>query len=355
VGTLFYERAVPPRPPRVWYDRRDSAFTTLTASELDWAYLTAAQVVLMAGTAPALSPVLRKTTREIATRVRAAGCLFALDVNYRAKLWSPQEAADYFATLLPLVSILFCGQRDAARLFWALGRTREDRPKTAGSGSGFQPSYSLWDLRGPLRSPITSTGCRACDGWRWWIPSARVMPSPGIPVRLPGRGRSARPGDRQRRGALHCTILGDFAYITRAEVEELLASDDDDNSNAEPGGRLDALCQSGKAGVKVSRICLGMMSYGDKAWREWTLSEDDGTADRSPRGRARREFLRHRRCVLERRVRRSHRAAPQGGLPLPGTSTWWLPRCSTPWGRSRTNEDCHGSTFWQGLTRPCAD
>jgi aryl-alcohol dehydrogenase-like predicted oxidoreductase len=32
----------------------------------------------------------------------------------------------------------------------------------------------------------------------------------------------------------------------------------------------------GKAGVKVSRICLGMMSYGDKAWREWTLSEDDG-------------------------------------------------------------------------------
>jgi 1-deoxyxylulose-5-phosphate synthase len=29
----------------------------------------------------------------------------------------------------------------------------------------------------------------------------------------------------------------------------------------------------GRAGVKVSRICLGMMSYGDKAWREWMLSE----------------------------------------------------------------------------------
>jgi len=32
----------------------------------------------------------------------------------------------------------------------------------------------------------------------------------------------------------------------------------------------------GKAGIKVSRICLGMMSYGDTAWREWTLSEEDG-------------------------------------------------------------------------------
>jgi aryl-alcohol dehydrogenase (NADP+) len=32
----------------------------------------------------------------------------------------------------------------------------------------------------------------------------------------------------------------------------------------------------GSAGIKVSRVCLGMMSYGDKAWREWTLSEDEG-------------------------------------------------------------------------------
>ena len=31
----------------------------------------------------------------------------------------------------------------------------------------------------------------------------------------------------------------------------------------------------GKAGVKVSRICLGMMSYGAKSWREWILSEDE--------------------------------------------------------------------------------
>ena len=32
----------------------------------------------------------------------------------------------------------------------------------------------------------------------------------------------------------------------------------------------------GQVGLKVSRICLGMMSYGDKASREWFLSEDEG-------------------------------------------------------------------------------
>ncbi|MGH8933428.1 MAG: aldo/keto reductase, partial [Egibacteraceae bacterium] len=30
----------------------------------------------------------------------------------------------------------------------------------------------------------------------------------------------------------------------------------------------------GSTGLKVSRICLGMMSYGDPGWREWVLDED---------------------------------------------------------------------------------
>jgi aryl-alcohol dehydrogenase-like predicted oxidoreductase len=31
----------------------------------------------------------------------------------------------------------------------------------------------------------------------------------------------------------------------------------------------------GKTGMKVSRLCLGMMSYGSKQWREWVLEEDE--------------------------------------------------------------------------------
>jgi 1-deoxyxylulose-5-phosphate synthase len=31
----------------------------------------------------------------------------------------------------------------------------------------------------------------------------------------------------------------------------------------------------GRSGLKVSRICLGTMSYGDPTWREWVLSEED--------------------------------------------------------------------------------
>jgi 1-deoxyxylulose-5-phosphate synthase len=31
----------------------------------------------------------------------------------------------------------------------------------------------------------------------------------------------------------------------------------------------------GKTGLKVSRICLGMMTYGTSKWRDWVLDEDE--------------------------------------------------------------------------------
>jgi aryl-alcohol dehydrogenase (NADP+) len=32
----------------------------------------------------------------------------------------------------------------------------------------------------------------------------------------------------------------------------------------------------GRTGLKVSRLCLGMMTYGDPTWRSWVLTEEDG-------------------------------------------------------------------------------
>ncbi|HEX7629505.1 MAG TPA: sugar kinase [Candidatus Methylomirabilis sp.] len=226
IGTLFYERAAPPRPPRVWYDRKDSAFTTLTASDLDWPYLTSARIVLMAGTAPALSATLQDTTRRIAEKVRAAGRLFALDVNYRAKLWSPREAADYFTTLLPLVSILFCGGRDAERLFGLRGepetvaRALQERfgiptvVLTLGSEGAMamadRPYHARRVPRATMVDPV-GAGDAFAGGFLCGYLECGVQRGLDLGAAV---------------GALHCTIVGDFAYVTRAEVEELLGSED---------------------------------------------------------------------------------------------------------------------------------
>jgi aryl-alcohol dehydrogenase (NADP+) len=31
----------------------------------------------------------------------------------------------------------------------------------------------------------------------------------------------------------------------------------------------------GSTGLKVSRICLGCMTYGSKSWRQWVLEEEE--------------------------------------------------------------------------------
>ena len=41
------------------------------------------------------------------------------------------------------------------------------------------------------------------------------------------------------------------------------------------GGSFMQYVNLGNTGMKVSRLCLGMMSYGSKAWRDWVLEEEE--------------------------------------------------------------------------------
>ncbi|RPJ61447.1 MAG: sugar kinase [Acidobacteria bacterium] len=227
LGTLFYEKAVPPRPARVWYDRGGSAFTTLGAGEVDWGYVTSARVVLMAGTAPALSDGLKDLALRIAREAGRAGKLFALDVNYRAKLWSPVDAAEYLSTLLPLTGLLFCARRDADRVLGLRGALEA-------------VARELSEKYGVPRVVVTmgADGSRAfADGVLYrHCPLPRVTPLDPV-----GAGDAFAAGflygyltgGVQRGldwggalGALHYTLPGDFAYVNRAEVAEFLASGD---------------------------------------------------------------------------------------------------------------------------------
>ena len=226
IGTLYYERAAPPRPARVWYDRQGSAFTTMTVAEIDWSYVTAAKIVLMAGTAPALSPTLQETTRRIAENVRAAGTLFALDVNYRAKLWTPDAAANYFSALLPLVSILFCGVRDAERLFRLTGEP-ESIARHMQDRFGIPVVVITSGAAGAI---VVSDQCHHAPR----LPPVSVLDPVGAGDAFAGGFLAGylEGGVRQglkigaAAGALHCTILGDLAYITRTEIDELIALGD---------------------------------------------------------------------------------------------------------------------------------
>jgi 2-dehydro-3-deoxygluconokinase len=81
------------------------------------AVLGAARVLHLTGITPALGEGCRRAWLASARRARAAGAQVSLDVNFRAKLWSPQACREALEAVLPHVTVLFSGLRDLRLLF----------------------------------------------------------------------------------------------------------------------------------------------------------------------------------------------------------------------------------------------
>jgi 2-dehydro-3-deoxygluconokinase len=121
VGTYFVEIAAPPRPTSVTYDRAGTTMALATPDQLDWPAVCDSRVVHVSGITFGISPQGRELASRAAREARERGRLVSLDVNYRARLWPPEEAA---AALLPLaggIDLLLCKLDDARDLFGCAG------------------------------------------------------------------------------------------------------------------------------------------------------------------------------------------------------------------------------------------
>jgi 2-dehydro-3-deoxygluconokinase len=116
VGTFYIEVGAKPRPTKTIYDRAGSAFTTLTADELDWEYIAQAKWLHLTGITPALGATCRAAAPEILRRARALGVKVSLDLNYRSKLWGPDAARTAWLEMLPHTNVLIATEPDAAIL-----------------------------------------------------------------------------------------------------------------------------------------------------------------------------------------------------------------------------------------------
>ena len=82
LGLYFLEYGVAPRPVQVLYDRRDSAFSRLTAEEVDWEPIRRARLVHVTG----ITPALGREAQKIVERILAEAAAVSFDINYRAAL-----------------------------------------------------------------------------------------------------------------------------------------------------------------------------------------------------------------------------------------------------------------------------
>jgi 2-dehydro-3-deoxygluconokinase len=108
---------------RVYYYRRDSAASAMAEDAFDPAYLEGAEFLHLTGITPALSKECRHFILWVAEEAGESGTRLSFDVNYRSKLWSPEEARVFTEQLLPRVDLLFAGDEEA-RALW--GRDDEE-------------------------------------------------------------------------------------------------------------------------------------------------------------------------------------------------------------------------------------
>jgi 2-dehydro-3-deoxygluconokinase len=228
LGLYFLEYGTAPRPVRVLYDRRDSALSRLVPGEVDWTLVRAARLVHLSGITPALGANLRAVVGRALDEAEGAGVPVAFDVNYRARLWTPGEARESLAEILPRVRYLFVGSDDAATVFGLGGppeRVLEGLRRLAPRATvaltlGEEGSALLADgaLLRPSRlyalQPVDRVGAgdAYAAGLLWAI--------------LDGRPPQEALDAATALAALKCTIWGDVALVTRAELLDLLASDD---------------------------------------------------------------------------------------------------------------------------------
>ncbi len=149
------------------YHRAGSAASRLSPADIPDHLLRQASILHVTGITPALSTSARETVFDAIERARSLTITISVDVNFRAKLWGPTEAAPVLRALAGRADVLFATV-DEARLI-----------------AGNRPSAAPGELAraiaglGP-REVIIKDGARGStaliDG------SSHEVPAPAVPV-----------------------------------------------------------------------------------------------------------------------------------------------------------------------------
>jgi 2-dehydro-3-deoxygluconokinase len=116
-GLYFLEFGATPRASSVLYDRAASSCSKVQPGEIDWqSVLTGVRCFHLTGITPALSLSAAEASREALQAAKKAGCRVSMDLNYRAKLWSPAQARKTLEPMMDFVDILITTRGDTATI-----------------------------------------------------------------------------------------------------------------------------------------------------------------------------------------------------------------------------------------------
>ncbi len=151
LGIYYYESGAYPRQSVVSYDRVGSSFTTFKSYELPEKIYQKTEIFHTSGITLALDTQLREEIFEVMERFKDAGAIISFDVNYRASLWSEEDARETILRALPYVNVLFVSEETSRRMLKMTG-TLSDIHRTL---SEKYPSLEI--IASTKRKPISPT------------------------------------------------------------------------------------------------------------------------------------------------------------------------------------------------------
>ena len=163
LGVYYYEMGAAPRKPTIVYDRKASSITRIALSEIPGEVFSSARMFHTSGISLALCPALRGVVAELIRRFKQGGAQISFDVNYRANLWSEDEARETIRQILPLVDVLFISEETSRRMFGKKGELHDIMKSYVDEFGVKIVATTQRTVKSPRKHDFTSTLYSAAD------------------------------------------------------------------------------------------------------------------------------------------------------------------------------------------------
>jgi 2-dehydro-3-deoxygluconokinase len=234
VGIYFLEFGAAPRASSVLYDRKNAAIAGIQPGMVPWRKaFEGVRWFHVTGITPALSESTAATTREALSAARAAGVRISIDLNYRAKLWSPVEAGRCMREFMNFCDVLVTTEEDVQRVFQIAGASHEEVAKRLLDTFPLQiVAITVRDNPLVWRNSWTAIACQKGVVHRTRTYEVEIVDRLGAGDSFAaGLIHGLLDGDLQKgldmgvaASAIKHSIPGDFAWITPQDVAIMLES-----------------------------------------------------------------------------------------------------------------------------------
>lgn len=118
LGVYYIEKGASQRGGKVIYDRAGSSIAVAHAEEFDWdSIFQGADWFHFSGITPALGGELPEACLAAVKAAKQRGMTVSCDLNYRAKLWSKEEAGRVMNRLMPYVDVCIANDAEVRAMF----------------------------------------------------------------------------------------------------------------------------------------------------------------------------------------------------------------------------------------------